>query len=327
MTKPYLSEAIASCSYPVSGQYGPSIRFLFYLSIIAGAQGRHHLWLVRGALGSAMFLSSIAAFNAAVIVAQGVSLHFLDLDLFGTLALLLPSMSLLAVMMNWSVELSKSRARPFVLCWGFLVWLGLVFSACGLRQLSDGLEKDLSPMDCSASRSHIRGVDEAETVLLSIQFQKLLTGVLVTTILISIIGPLGLLVNKNWASDKKEYSSKPVFVPGMGMVSPAQGAGLGSFLLSSLGLGFVVSVILMEMILWRLPNGEGAFAIGQWGPLVGAALALTVSLVDHYFLKSDDSTPGKSTDEATADSGDVPMERFVSKYQANTVAPNSDAMV
>lgn len=131
-------EDIVSCVYPVSGQYGLTSRCLVYVWLIIAIWLHHIQWLAVGALASAILSTSTTVVHAAVIVFQGLSPQVLDLDLLAILALLLPSMCLFAVMMNYSVMLSKSSARPLVVCWGVLIWIGLLICLLGLANLNSG---------------------------------------------------------------------------------------------------------------------------------------------------------------------------------------------
>ena len=56
------------CSYPISGSYGPTPRYIYYALIVFTLLARKNAWLVKAALGSVMIYSSTAAIHAIVLV-------------------------------------------------------------------------------------------------------------------------------------------------------------------------------------------------------------------------------------------------------------------
>lgn len=55
------------CSYPISGGYGPTPRYLYYFLVIFALLMRRRTWVVRAALGSVVAYSSTAAIHAMVL--------------------------------------------------------------------------------------------------------------------------------------------------------------------------------------------------------------------------------------------------------------------
>lgn len=56
------------CSYPISGSYGPTPRYLFYVLVLIALHKRKTAWIVTAALGSVMTYSATAAIHALVLV-------------------------------------------------------------------------------------------------------------------------------------------------------------------------------------------------------------------------------------------------------------------
>ena len=56
------------CSYPISGSYGPTPRYLFYVLVLLALHKRRSAWIVTAALGSVMTYSATAAIHALVLV-------------------------------------------------------------------------------------------------------------------------------------------------------------------------------------------------------------------------------------------------------------------
>ncbi len=63
------STQLVSCSYPISGSYGPSPRYIFYLLAIFAVLMRKSAWIGTAALGSVMTYSTTAAIHAIVLLA------------------------------------------------------------------------------------------------------------------------------------------------------------------------------------------------------------------------------------------------------------------
>ena len=58
-----------SCSYPISGSYGPTPRYVFYLLAVFAVLMRKSTWIGTAALGSVMTYSTTAAIHAIVLLA------------------------------------------------------------------------------------------------------------------------------------------------------------------------------------------------------------------------------------------------------------------
>ncbi len=57
------------CAWPVSGQYGPGSRFLYYVLVAASVLARKTDWLRKACLAAALLLPAIAALHGIVLAA------------------------------------------------------------------------------------------------------------------------------------------------------------------------------------------------------------------------------------------------------------------
>jgi len=60
------------CAWPVSGQYGPGSRILYYVLVVASVLGRQTDWLKDACLAAALLLPAVAAIHAIVLAALHV---------------------------------------------------------------------------------------------------------------------------------------------------------------------------------------------------------------------------------------------------------------
>ncbi|KAG6995705.1 hypothetical protein G7Y79_00043g079890 [Physcia stellaris] len=65
---PLFNTQRVQCSYPISGGYGPTPRYLFYILALFAILKRKSAWVVTAALGSVMTYSATAAVHAVVLV-------------------------------------------------------------------------------------------------------------------------------------------------------------------------------------------------------------------------------------------------------------------
>ncbi|EIN06425.1 hypothetical protein PUNSTDRAFT_45936 [Punctularia strigosozonata HHB-11173 SS5] len=76
--------AHAVCTFPLSGQYGPGSRILYYALILVCIFAQKSEWLRSASVAAALLLPAIASFHAIVLAAFSHR-GFVDLDAFGAL--------------------------------------------------------------------------------------------------------------------------------------------------------------------------------------------------------------------------------------------------
>ncbi|KAK4156592.1 hypothetical protein C8A00DRAFT_40977 [Chaetomidium leptoderma] len=113
------------CSFPVSGQYGPGSRILYYVLVAACVLARKTEWLRNACLAAALIFPAIAAIHAIVLAALHVD-DAIDMDIYG--ALQLCSIGILTA--PATVRLSKTYfnnpGRNVLFLWTVLVLAGLI---------------------------------------------------------------------------------------------------------------------------------------------------------------------------------------------------------
>ncbi|KAL7923709.1 hypothetical protein ACQKWADRAFT_289103 [Trichoderma austrokoningii] len=113
------------CAWPVSGQYGPGSRILYYVLIAACVFARRAEWIKNACLAAALLFPAVAAVHGIVLAA----LHrdeAVDMDVYG--AFQLCSIAILVAPMT--VRLSKTyfntRGRNTIFLWAGLILAGLL---------------------------------------------------------------------------------------------------------------------------------------------------------------------------------------------------------
>ncbi|ETS86308.1 hypothetical protein PFICI_00136 [Pestalotiopsis fici W106-1] len=113
------------CAWPVSGQYGPGSRYLYYVLVIACVLARKVEWLKRACLAAALILPAVAAIHGIVLAILHTD-DAVDMDLFG--AFQLCSIGILAAPVT--VKLSDTyfldRGRNIIFAWTGLILAGLL---------------------------------------------------------------------------------------------------------------------------------------------------------------------------------------------------------
>lgn len=118
------------CAYQLSGQYGLLSRLLFYVLIVFAAIGSSHIWLIAGALASALIYSGTAVIHALILAIGSKPLY--DLDVIGVWAILSVSCLAIQPMFEWSRVIPKVQSRIIFGVWGSLVAFGAIMAMVAL---------------------------------------------------------------------------------------------------------------------------------------------------------------------------------------------------
>ncbi|KAL2042134.1 hypothetical protein N7G274_005322 [Stereocaulon virgatum] len=132
------------CMYPTSGTYSFLARLLYYCTLVFSLFSRAHLWLVAGALVSALVYSGSAAVHACLLVWRGPN-SFSDNDSLALYAILSSACLVTVPLLNWSGTLRRLGqkaasikdpkalningdvgTRTVVIYWAFLVLIGFI---------------------------------------------------------------------------------------------------------------------------------------------------------------------------------------------------------
>ncbi|KAI9886800.1 MAG: hypothetical protein M1823_001370 [Watsoniomyces obsoletus] len=136
------------CTYPVSGQYGPLPRALYYILLLAGVLWRGHPWIAVAYLGVAMTYSASAAVHAFALIARyrfgrypnwvptpGIRpSDLMDADWMPIGTILRSAGIMLTPLLNWSSALHHSRRKTVLVAWGALIWVAIVAQMLAVRR-------------------------------------------------------------------------------------------------------------------------------------------------------------------------------------------------
>src|SRR6266536_2144829 len=119
------------CVYPLSGQYGFLVRLLYYILLIFAVFFHHHVWLVAGALASALTFSGSAAIHGFILaIVSNSSLY--DIDVAGVWTVVSAATIAVDPVRDLSTFFRESQFRPIFGLWGVLVGIGSICAAVSL---------------------------------------------------------------------------------------------------------------------------------------------------------------------------------------------------
>ncbi|KAF2750116.1 hypothetical protein M011DRAFT_492413 [Sporormia fimetaria CBS 119925] len=113
------------CAWPVSGQYGPGSRILYYVLVAACIQGRRYLWLRNTCLAIALVFPAVAALHALVLTAVHVN-GAVDMDVYGALQFCTIGILAAPTTVRLSKTYQNAPGRNTIFLWTALVVAGLL---------------------------------------------------------------------------------------------------------------------------------------------------------------------------------------------------------
>ena len=308
--------------YPLSGQYGLLPRLLYYGLLIFSVVAHRQVWLIAGAMASALTYSGTTAIHA-VILASTARDWILDLDAFGVWAIVSTGCLAVIPVLDWSRVLVESQFRPVFGFWGFLVALGSICASVPLYRyhvqepacrssghvLIGSSQHERSTFNCTyacfSTRQILRDPSEI-TVIPSDQINWILVraslGLVLTGSCFLAIFGCCLTTRKRTEAElracikqNKGRRADTMIRGGWGMKKARRLAEreleTGQVQMPQSIWGYVnpvlfpIVVTLNEYFLLGrggLPSNEELYAIGQWAPLVGLALALIAAGIVRY---------------------------------------------
>lgn len=132
------------CTYPISGQYGMLPRILFYCLLIVALLTRGKQWIAGACLGGALTYSGSAAVHAFLLMlrfkfgrlpeplpetyeeAVHPASSLGDIDMDAIWMVLRSAGIMLTPLLNWSSTVRRLQARPILVWWGLLVFVGCI---------------------------------------------------------------------------------------------------------------------------------------------------------------------------------------------------------
>lgn len=286
-----------TCVYPISGQYGLMPRLLYYFLLLFAVLARRQVWLMAGALGSALTFSGSSALHAVALAATR-SRPLLDMDSFAIWAIVSSGSLSGRLFFDWSETLRKSPARPVFRIWGFLMIVGVICSAESIFAdyadeticLSWGGVLLSSPLglgvtqyqfnctyECFGTRKLFRQPGEIQAVLKQTSVgrhsQIFLISLILTFVFGCLFGIIGLAVIAKHEIRHRSAPSHTITTETKLVASRYRY--VAPFV-------WVIIVVLNEVLLLGgpgVPAVEQPFAVGQWSPWVATTLALLASMV------------------------------------------------
>ena len=280
------------CAFPVSGQYGPTVRFVIYpLLLLAILGARETPWLRTGTLSTIFTYCAIASIHQSAMATHS-SDQVIDLDMFPAY-----HMTILALILGPSAMLQAKSLldRPRLSIFGMvllLIWTGVISFTVRVRSFPAPVDcvNDNGPVSSSNTSALLTCKSICPTLSLPMRtgqaaqnvaysqftaYDKRAMAIALTCLLT--FYELITYVRAREGSAKLPVDSIPSYQPISNPDSEKEKTGSGRWLVKYLTPFFLLGwCVFAELrILRPLPQSEGHDAIGQWAPLVAILLVLT----------------------------------------------------
>ncbi|KAH6646108.1 hypothetical protein BKA67DRAFT_583253 [Truncatella angustata] len=113
------------CAWPVSGQYGPGSRVLYYALVVACLLARKVEWLKKACLAAALLLPAIAAIHGIVLAIVHTD-DAVDMDIYGAFQICAIGILAAPVTVKLSSTYFNDRGRNLIFVWTGLILAGLL---------------------------------------------------------------------------------------------------------------------------------------------------------------------------------------------------------
>ncbi|KAG6010520.1 hypothetical protein E4U21_005871 [Claviceps maximensis] len=306
------------CAWPVSGQYGPGSRILYYVLIAACVLARKAEWIKNACLAAALLLPAVASLHAIALAAFHQD-GAVDLDIYGAFQLCAIGILAAPVTVRLSRTYFYDPGRNAIFLWAGLILAGLLsltveFYRAGsvpcthnaqgslLSPDPNNFPYDAQPacnMTCTADtgpQSPMRGGAANNKYVipapdkLTFGTGTLLCAACCVHAVLWLTSMMDKILEINWKSRfgiTDEMCNEPI--------EGTNGATIGKMYLVNEAVRFFMSVAIVPIFasagLAVLIIGEINFfsaqmryqnepmaSIGQWGPIVGTGLAIAGSL-------------------------------------------------
>ncbi|CAG7940503.1 unnamed protein product [Penicillium salamii] len=155
LASPENSTAIASqkaleviCAWPVSGQYGPGTRALYYILIAACVVARKVEWIRNACLAAVLLFPAIAALHAIVLAVLHVE-GAVDMDIYGAFQLCAIGILTAPATVRLSQTYFNNPGRNIIFIWTVLLLAGLLSLIVEFMRL-EGIAVPRSSVACMA---------------------------------------------------------------------------------------------------------------------------------------------------------------------------------
>ncbi|KXX74657.1 hypothetical protein MMYC01_209267 [Madurella mycetomatis] len=302
------------CAWPVSGQYGPGSRVLYYALVAACLLARKTEWLRNACLAAALIFPAVAAIHGVVLAA----LHqdaAVDMDVYGAFQLCAIGILTAPITVRFSSTYFNNPGRNTIFLWTGLVLTGLLALTVEFFRIEplqcnnngsgqpvyDASEFDYGQTTCGLQcsveegpRSPMRGgsADNIYVILepriLTFGAATLLAAACCIPAILSMVSTWDKILKINW----KERFGDPdadELIEGTNGATIGKMKGVNSKIREFLSVvevplfgGAVLTIIIMgEINFWSQPvwyQTEPMENIGQWAPMVASGLAAIGSL-------------------------------------------------
>ncbi|KAI0886005.1 uncharacterized protein GGS22DRAFT_159579 [Annulohypoxylon maeteangense] len=311
------------CAWPVSGQYGPGSRVLYYVLVAACVIARKAEWLRSACLAAALIFPAVAAIHGIVLAAVHVD-GAVDMDVYG--AFQFCSIGILAAPLT--VRISKTYfndpGRNIIFLWTGIVLAGLLSLTVEFFRASPSPcthDDDGNPIDvndlfgflnenvtcnltCSITAGPFSPLRQNATneifvipapTKLAFNAAVLLAAACCIPAVLSLASMWNKILEINWKS-RFGLGDGDQLIEGTNGATVARMSGVNAMVrlfLSTLEIPIFSAAVLAilifgELNLWSIQvlwQTEPIASIGQWAPIVGTVLAALGSL---YVLLSVD---------------------------------------
>ncbi|OTB01823.1 hypothetical protein M426DRAFT_74983 [Hypoxylon sp. CI-4A] len=301
------------CAWPVSGQYGPGSRILYYALVAACVFARKFEWARNACLAAALIFPAVAALHGIVLAAVHVD-GAVDMDVYG--AFQFCTLGILAAPLTARISSTyfNDPARNIIFLWTSIILAGLLSLIVeffriptlpcpfdenhnpvnpndikGFLQRDTVCKSDIGTIDCSMFSSPLRqgSTNEIYTIpaphVLSFNAATLLAAACCIPAVLSLASMWNKILEINWKNrfgkkdeDKPIEGTNGATIAGMSRVNRVVKKFLGIVETLVLGSAILAILIFGERNFWSQQvnwQTEPMQSIGQWAPIVGTALA------------------------------------------------------
>lgn len=306
------------CAYPLSGQYGPSRRILFYTltTLYLLTPVSHSPYTSAGSLSavltyaaiSSIHLSALSTFRPRPATLASAPPQAIDFDAPIAFSIVLTAALLYPLAAKQASRLGN-RAKGVVLALvALMLWSGVVSWSVMVRDLPKGdVCRTSNGEGLLANREGRRRVGECESSCSDVKMRMRSHSTAINAVPIGfleerrvsyglVVGVTGYLVigfvvaMMTPARGQVEAqvlisSTSPVQRPQARNRGRWRWLGSRSFIMAATVILLLVWVPIAEWNLWGLPTEEGPDAVGQWGPIVAVGLVAGAAWVKGFVDK------------------------------------------
>ncbi|KAK3693028.1 hypothetical protein B0T22DRAFT_32808 [Podospora appendiculata] len=305
------------CAWPVSGQYGPGSRFLYYTLVATCVLARKAEWLRNACLAGALIFPAVAAVHGIVLASMHMN-DAVDMDVYGAFQFCSIGIVAVPVTVRLSQTYFHNPGRNTIFLWTALMIAGLLsltveffrittFDCMQNGQLVPVNDTEFpysDPFTCGRTCSSIKGPFSPirggsanniyvipQPTILTFGTATFLSAMCCIPPILSLISMWNMILkinwNLRWGGGEEEDLNEPI--QGTNGATPRRMKGVNNLVQRLLGVvevlvfgGVVIALVLLgELNFWSGPvnyQTEPMASVGQWAPIVGTGFAAFGSL-------------------------------------------------